>query len=482
MRKGPAVMNEIPLCVDLDGTLILTDTLAESFLVAITEDARVLLQMPLWLMRGRAYLKHQLSQRVNLNVAKLPINQAVLEYLKAQREAGRRLILVTAADIRIAREVAAQVGLFDEVMASDGVENLAGRRKAEKLEKRFGKRGFDYAGNENRDLAIWASARRAIVVSSSPALARKAAKECEVEKAFIVPSPTIREWVKALRVHQWTKNLLIFVPLLGAHAWGDFGKLAASVGAFVVFCLGASSAYILNDLLDLESDRLHVSKHRRPFASGRISLVTGAITGTFLCLAAVTMMLAALPWKFCATFAGYYVLTLLYSHVLKRIVLVDVFLLASLYCIRVLAGGNAASVSVSSWLLAFSLFIFLSLALAKRFTELRSLLSAKAPSIKGRGYQVVDLELVSTMGVASGYIAALVLAFYINNPTVTMLYSHPDALWAACIVILYWISRIWLFAHRGQLHDDPVVFAIKDRQSWLVALILALIAITAMPR
>jgi len=474
-------MDEIPLCVDLDGTLILTDTLAESLLLAIT-DARNFFKIPFWLLRGRANLKHQLLERVTLNVSKLPINKPVLEYLKLQHDAGRRLVLVTAADIQIAREVALRLDLFDEVIASDGVNNLAGRQKAEKLEKRFGKGGFDYAGNENRDLAIWAIARRAIVVSGGPALTEKAAKLCEIEKSFITPPPTLREWIKALRVHQWTKNLLLFIPLLGAHAWGDFGKLAASMLAFIVFCLGASSAYILNDLFDLESDRLHVSKHRRPFASGRISPVSGMVAGSVLCSLAVGLMVLTLPWRFCAVFTGYYILTVLYSHVLKRIVLVDVFLLALLYCIRIFAGGDAATVPVSSWLLAFSLFLFLSLALAKRFTELRSMLSANAVNIKRRGYQVVDLELVSTMGVASGYIAALVLAFYINNPTVTMLYSHPGTLWAACVVILYWISRIWLFAHRGQLHDDPVVFAIKDRQSWLVALILVLIAISAMPR
>ncbi|MCE0498133.1 MAG: UbiA family prenyltransferase [Methylacidiphilales bacterium] len=475
-------MNEIPLCVDLDGTLILTDTTVESLLLAMTDERGLIFRIPLWFLRGRAQLKQMLSKHVMLNVSLLPLNQPLVDYLKEQHGAGRTLILVTAADIHIAREMAARIGLFDEVIASDGVTNLAGRHKAEALQKRFGKGGFDYAGNEHRDLAVWEICRNAIVVSGSPALARKAEKVCKVEKSFIVPPPTPREWIKALRVHQWTKNLLLFIPILGAHAWSDFTKVSSVVIAFLVFCIGASSVYILNDLLDLELDREHVSKHRRPFASGQISLPMGIAAMVLLFVFASGLMVLALPWRFCLVFAGYYLLTLLYSHRLKRIVLVDVFILASLYCIRIFAGGEAAQVSVSRWLLAFSLFLFLSLALAKRFTEMRSMLSANAPKIKGRGYQVADLEPVSSMGIVSGYIAVLVLAFYINNPNVTMLYRHPGALWAACIVILYWISRIWLLAHRGVLHDDPVVFTIKDRQSWLAGLVLVLIAMAAMPK
>jgi 4-hydroxybenzoate polyprenyltransferase len=475
-------MSEIPLCVDLDGTLILTDTLAESLLLALKDDRLLIFEIPFWLLRGRAHLKHLLSGHVTLNVASLPLNQPLVDYLKEQRRAGRKLILVTATDLRVAREIAAHTGLFDEVIASDGVTNLAGHHKAEALQKRFGKGGFDYAGNESRDLAVWAVARRAIVVSSDSSLARKAADVCEVEKSFTVPPPTAREWIKALRVHQWTKNFLLFIPILGAHLWGDFARLKAVLGAFLVFCLGASSVYILNDLFDLESDRHHASKHRRPLASGRISLPAGMTAMFLLFILAAGLAILTLPRSFCAVFAGYYLLTLLYSHRLKRIVLVDVFVLASLYCIRIFAGGVAAQVPVSRWLLAFSLFLFLSLALAKRYTELRSMLSTNAVQVKGRGYQVVDLGLVGSMGIASGYIAALVLAFYIDSPTVTIFYHHPSALWAACIVILYWISRIWLLAHRGSLHDDPVVFAVKDRESWLAALVLVLIAIAAMPK
>jgi 4-hydroxybenzoate polyprenyltransferase len=475
-------MKDIPLCVDLDGTLILTDTLAESLLLAMTGNWWLLFRIPFWLLRGRANLKQKLSAQVMPDFSSLPMNQQVVDYLKKQQSEGRKLILVTAADISIATGIAQQVGLFEEIIASDGIVNLAGHHKAALLEKRFKRGGFDYAGNEHRDLAIWAVARRAIVVFTNPNLAREAAKVCEVEKSFIVPPPTWREWIKALRVHQWTKNLLLFIPILGAHAWLDLARMKFVVIAFCVFCLGASSVYILNDLLDLESDRHHASKHRRPFANGRIMLSSGILAMVLLLVLAAGTTALILPWRFAAVFAGYYLLTLLYSHRLKRIVLVDVFVLASLYCVRIFAGGEAAQVAVSRWLLAFSLFLFLSLALAKRFTEIRSMVETKAFMLKGRGYQSVDLELVGSMGVSSGYIAVLVLAFYIDNPSVTTLYLHPEALWAACVILLYWISRVWLLAHRGVLNDDPVVFAIRDRQSWLAGLIIVFFALLAHPK
>ena len=475
-------MNEIPLCVDLDGTLILTDVLAESLLLAVSKGPEVVVRVPFWLVQGRAHLKQELTRHVMPDASLLPLNQPLVDYLKEQRLAGRKLILVTAADIRIAREVAERSGLFDEVMASEGVVNLAGRHKAEALVKRFGNGGFDYAGNEHRDLAVWAVARRAIVVSHGTVLARRAAEVCEVEKAFVIPSAGLRGWIRALRVHQWTKNLLLFVPIVFAHMLGNWVKLESVLLAFVVFCLGASSVYILNDLLDLEADRNHHSKNRRPFASGRISARAGVVAMTLLFLFSGALTVLVLPWRLTVVFAGYYLLTLAYSHRLKRIVLVDVFVLASLYVIRIFAGGNAAGVPVSRWLLAFSMFIFLSLALAKRFTELRALLPARAPSIKGRGYRVDDLELVGSMGISSGYIAVLVLAFYVSSPEVAPLYPHPGVLWAACLVIFYWISRVWLFAHRGILHDDPVVFAIKDRVSWLAGLVMVLIGLAALAK
>jgi 4-hydroxybenzoate polyprenyltransferase/phosphoserine phosphatase len=472
-------MDPIPLCVDLDGTLILTDVLQESLVLALKRRPWLLILLPLWLGRGRAHMKRKLAGHIAPDVATLPLNRPLVEYLRKQREAGRRLILVTAADRQIADRVAEHTGLFSEVMASEGTINLAGVNKGDALARRFGSRQFDYAGNEGRDLQVWSQARRAIVVGPGR-LARRAAEVCEVERTITPPGPGFGPWRRALRVHQWAKNLLLFVPLLGAHAWSDGARLRPTLLAFVVFCLGASSVYILNDLLDLESDRHHGSKRFRPFATGEIPIPLGGAALGLLFVLAVALALFCLPLSFTAVFAGYYLLTLLYSGLLKRLALVDVFVLAGLYGVRILAGGAASRVEVSQWLLAFSVFVFFSLAFAKRYIELAAVTGGER--VRGRGYQPGDAAVVSSMGIASGYIAVLVLALYINSPVVTDLYHRPELLWLGCVVIFYWISRVWLLAHRGSLHEDPIIFAIKDPESWAAAASLLIIGWAAAPK
>ena len=471
----------IPLCVDLDGTLLQTDTLLESFLILLKERPLAFFQIPLWLLHGRARLKQELANRVTLGVDSLPWNTELLEFLRKEQQSGRRLILVTGSNQRIGRAVAEHIGLFEEVAASDGKVNLSGRRKARMLVDRFGKGGFDYAGNEHVDLAVWAEARRAIVVNHSAGFARRVEALCELEMVIKPPKSGPGVWLRALRFHQWAKNLLIFVPLLGAHQWHNFSKLGAAMLAFFVFSICASSVYLLNDLFDLEADRRHARKRHRPFDSGRLTLRAGMIGAPLLLLASVLPALL-LPPAFVMTFAGYYLLTLLYSLRFKQLEILDVLTLAALYSIRVVAGGHAAQVAVSDWLLVFSLFFFLSLAFVKRFTELQLVLRGNNDRVPGRGYRVGDLELVGAMGVASGYLAVLVLAIYITNPVVTQLYANPAALWFACPVLLYWISRVWLLAHRGLLHDDPIVFALKDKLSWLICLILFIIGAIALPK
>ena len=472
---------QIPLCVDMDGTLLQTDTLLESLLVLLKAAPLSLFQIPRWLVQGRANLKHELADRVTLVVASLPVNAEFVEFLRVEQQSGRRLILVTGSNHRIGDAMAKQIGLFDEVCASDEKVNLSGRRKARMLVDRFGKTGFDYAGNGLVDLAIWAEARRAIVVSNSPGLARKAEALCEVERVFRPPTPGPRVWLQALRIHQWAKNLLIFIPLMGAHQWHNPSKLGAVGLAFFVFSICASDVYVLNDLFDLEADRHHATKRHRPFASGRLSLLSGMIGAPLLLLASILLALL-LPLPFGGTLACYYLLTFLYSLRLKQVEILDVLTLAALYSIRVLAGGYAAQVAVSDWLLVFSIFVFVSLAFVKRFTELQLVQRGKSDRVKGRGYRVGDLEMVSTMGLASGYLAVLVFAFYVTNPEVTHLYRNPAALWFACPVLLYWISRVWLLAHRGLLHEDPIVFALTDKASWVVCLILLIIGVIALPK
>jgi 4-hydroxybenzoate polyprenyltransferase len=460
-----------PLCVDLDGTLIRSDVLLESLLLLIKRNPLYLFCVLWWLLRGKARLKAQIASRVSLQPATLPYDKALLEWLRAERKTGRSLWLCTAANECPAADVAAHLGLFDGVLASDGTTNLAGLAKAERLARRFGEGGFDYCGREQRDLAVWKRARGAIVVRGSSRLQRAAAEQASVLHAFPENINTARAVIRAMRPHQWAKNVLILVPLLAAHL-KDPTHVAQTVLALVSFCLCASSVYVLNDLLDLQADRIHPRKSRRPFASGDLSIATGFVLAPAL-LAAAIALAALLPAKFQLVFATYYAVTVSYSFALKGIVLVDALLLASLYTLRIIAGAAATGVPLSFWLLLFAVFLFLSLAFVKRFAELEALRSKQLSQAAGRGYHVEDLPLLQSLGTASGYMSVLVLALYINSPEIQALYHRPKFIWMLCVLMLYWISRVWMKAQRGSMHDDPVVFALKDRVSLAVGLLAA---------
>jgi 4-hydroxybenzoate polyprenyltransferase len=370
------------------------------------------------------------------------------------------------------------LGVFNEVLSSNGQHNLAGRHKADVLVARFGKGGFDYAGNAPVDLAVWEQAQAAVVVQGSRDLAAKAAKVTRVEQTFGAPKPSLKLWLKALRVHQWVKNVLVFLPLLAAHRVLDVLAITHAALAFLCFGLCASSVYLTNDLLDLPADRQHHRKRHRPFAAGSLPLVAGPIVATLLLLASFAIA-ALLPKQFVLMLASYFVLTTAYSFQLKRVVMLDVIVLALLYTSRIIAGAAAIAAPASFWLLAFSMFIFLSLAMIKRYTEL--LAAQKAGKIKasGRGYDVDDIPLVQSLGAASGYMSVLVLALYIDSTASSALYRHPHHLWLLCPVLLYWISRTWAIAHRGTMHDDPVVFAVRDKVSRVVLVLAGIIVLTA---
>jgi 4-hydroxybenzoate polyprenyltransferase len=331
------------------------------------------------------------------------------------------------------------------------------------------------------DLPVWAAARGGSVVSNDRRLVEEARSLTKIDKVFARKGSMLKNWFRALRVHQYSKNLLLLLPLAGAHKWSDPKRVASTLAGMAAFCICASGVYMLNDLLDMESDRHHPTKRRRPFASGKIPITHG-----FLAVAAAMVVSAGLAlsvnWRFAAVLAVYYLLTVLYSLRLKEVELIDVLVLAVLYAIRILAGGYSANVPVSDWLLLFSIFLFLSLAFAKRFTELRLSFETDSEKIKGRGYLKTDTELISAMGVGSGYLSVLVLGIYITQPAVTELYEMPRALLLACPVSLYWLSRVWLLAHRGQMHDDPIFFALTDRQSWIAAALIALAGIVAGPK
>ncbi len=457
----------VPLCVDLDGTLILTDVLWESMMQLLKHNPLYLLALPWWLLRGRACLKREIAARVELDVAVLPYHQRFVEFLRAEHRQDRCLILATAADERLARRVASHVGLFSDVLASNGDTNLRGSNKVRRLVERFGAGGFDYAGNSTVDLPVWKESRQAIVVNASDHLAQRAGKLTKVSHVFNETAARGAALLSALRPHQWVKNLIIFVPLLTSHRIADLHYVTAAVLAFVAFSFCASGVYVLNDLLDLEADRHHPTKRMRPFAAGRAPIPVG-LALVVISLALSVFTAAWLPARFALVLTLYLVLTTSYSWRFKQVALVDVFCLAGLYTIRLIAGHEATGISHSFWLLTFSMFIFLSLALVKRFTELHGLRQQNKQQSKGRGYVAGDLDLVAMLGIANGFLAVLVMALYVNSNEVQALYHRPKVLLLVCPLMLYWISRAWMIAHRGKMHDDPIVFALKDGVSYLI--------------
>jgi 4-hydroxybenzoate polyprenyltransferase len=473
---APASVPDVPLVVDLDGTLVRTDTLHESLLVLLKRNPLLLVLAALWLLKGKAAFKAEVGRRVKLDASRLPYSEPLLAYLHEEKAQGRRLVLATAADQSIAAEVAAHLGLFDEVYASDGAVNLSGARKLERLKQAHPE--FDYAGDGEVDLALWREARRALVVHGSPGLERKvrALGRGEV-RVFEAPRTSLRKWVKALRVHQWAKNVLVFVPALAAHKGLDLPLLVEAGLGFVAFCLCASSVYVLNDLLDLDSDRQHPTKRKRPFASGELPVKVGAVLAPVLLVAGFSVALVLLPLPFSALLATYYAVTLAYSLYLKQVMVLDVLVLAGLYTVRLFGGSLATGVPTSSWLFTFSMFLFLSL--VKRLSEVRRLRLSSATTTPGRGYLASDYEQLSSLGVAAGYISVLVLAFYITSKEVTVLYVHPERLWLLCPVMLYWVSRVWLLAHRGLVNEDPLVFALRDKVSYAVGVAAALVLLAA---
>lgn len=470
------------LVVDLDGTLIHTDLLVESASQFLIQHPFDFWKLLLWLASGKTVLKTELAERAQIDIAALPYNTSVLDWLRVEKQNGRYLVLATASHRQLADQVAEHLSLFDEVLATEGDVNLKSSAKAQALVDRFGEGGFEYVGNDWPDLQVWQKASVAHVVNGPVALLQQARKACEVGQVFSSQLPSyLPSVLKAMRLHQWMKNLLVFVPLMAAHQYGDASRDVLALMAFFVFSLTASSVYLLNDLVDVQDDRHHLRKRHRPFSSGALSLMWGWAAWPTLLLLAAAFSVAHMPVLFTASLGIYFVLTVAYSLKLKQIAVVDVLTLAALYTLRIIAGAAAIGVPVSFWLLLFSMFIFLSLALIKRYSELKVARDAgKTGALRGRGYEPDDLELVSSFGASAGFIAVLVLALYIQDGQSAHLYATPQLIWLACPVMLFWISRAWLIAHRGQMHDDPIVFALKDKVSWGVGIFM--IAVLALAR
>jgi 4-hydroxybenzoate polyprenyltransferase/phosphoserine phosphatase len=457
---------EAPLYVDLDGTLIKTDLAVESTLALLHRAPWMIFMLPLWLLRGRAHLKAQLAQRVTLDCQRLPFNTAFDAYLRDQAARGRALYLATASHHSFAQPVAARAGYFRGVLASDAQRNLRGERKLEAILEHCPGGVFDYAGNARADLPIWSKARRAIVVNPVGDVAAGATRHTTVEKIFEDRPGSLSSWLMQLRVHQWAKNLLLGVPLLTAHK-ADWPSLAAVAIAFGAFCLVASATYMFNDLMDLDADRAHPRKRTRPFAAGDLPVLAGVLLVPLLLALGLALSLL-LPCAFSVALLAYLALTLGYSFQLKRMMMLDVIVLAALYTIRIIAGAIAIGVVLSSWLLAFSMFVFFSLALVKRSSELLTMKRLLRSDLSGRDYRVSDTAAVGAMGIAAGYLSVIVLAFFVDDPETRRNYASPGLLWLLCPLMLYWLSRLWLKTARGEMHDDPLVFSMRDPASWVV--------------
>jgi 4-hydroxybenzoate polyprenyltransferase len=460
--------HNIPLVVDLDGTLVRTDTLWESFFAAWAANVWLPVTTFFLLFRGRAALKRELSARAfdsRLTIETLPINEAVLARVRDARVQGRMTVLATAADESVANAVAERLDAFDHVYASDGASNLKGIKKTEKLIAEFGEKGFDYIGDSRADAPVWRAAREAFTVSSvQPKGVVKIEDMSESKSAFA-------SWAKLLRVRHWIKNVLVFVALFAAHRFSEVDAWQHALLTFIAFCAVCSGIYVFNDLFDLSADRTHPSKRLRPLAAGRIPLPAALVVAIAALAGGLALAFVAGLWVGTTIFV-YCVINGIYTLFAKRISVLDVSILAMLYTLRIVAGAVAIDAPLSPWLFAFSVFAFLSLALLKRAIDLNRL-AADEP-LAGRGYTGRDATFVNVFGAGASIAAVLVLALYIAAPQAAALYRNSVPLWFALAVVLYWLMRIWQRAMRGAMDDDPVLFATKDATSWLcVALIAA---------
>jgi 4-hydroxybenzoate polyprenyltransferase/phosphoserine phosphatase len=458
----------LPLVVDLDGTLVYSDLLWECVALLLKRRPHLLLMMPFWLLfHGRAGLKRRLAERAALDPGQIVFNKDLMEFLAAERARGRMLVLATAADQKLAEAVAARTGLFHRVHGSSNGRNLKGKSKADLLRATYGECGFEYAGNSVFDLPIWKIAAAAYVVGSERT-ARQAAAVTELRRHFPREGGSFACWSRAIRVHHWSKNLLMAVPLLLAHRV-SWETVLPTLAGMLLFGLGSSGVYVLNDLLDLHSDRAHPWKSQRPFASGELSIASGIFTCLLLLGGAFGVGALLLGTSFAWVLACYLAVAITYSMWLKTIAIFDVFVLTSFYAIRLFAGAVITETPLSQWFLGFSLFFFLSLSMAKRYSELLHAAELAESGASGRSYRASDRDLLMIIGIASCFAAIVILSLYVHSSDVTQLYARPQILFLLCPLVLYWTCRIWLKAHRGELDSDPITVAIRDPLSYGVA-------------
>lgn len=472
---------DIPLCCDLDGTLLRGDTMAEGVASLLRRGPHNVLKLAAWALSGRSALKKRLAHEAPIDVAALPYEAKALDLLRKAKREGRRIILATAANHSVANSVAQHLGLFDAVIASTDRANLKNGRKLQAVMAELAGGEFDFIGNDLADAPCFRAARRRVAVNPTMPL-RRLIKRDRLEDVEVIETRQglMRALFHELRLYQWVKNLLILLPLLLAHHVTDIGRLLDVGATILAFGCAASAAYVVNDLLDLEADRRHPVKRQRPLASGELSL-TAALLAAAVGLVLALSIAASIDPVVLAWTAGYIAITLGYSLWLKRLLLVDVLTLAGLYTARIVVGGAAAHVAVSQWLLAFSMFFFLGLAFLKRYTEV-SRLDSVSFGLKpvSRDYLAEDADELRILGTASGFLAVLVLALYLNSNKVTVSYPHAQWLWLSCVFVAYWIARVWMLAGRGQMSDDPVTFAMRDPATYVLLGLTALTLLLAL--
>ncbi|HMK80977.1 MAG TPA: UbiA family prenyltransferase [Xanthobacteraceae bacterium] len=456
---------ELPLIVDLDGALTVADTLYESFAKLLFERPLAALSVTLRLPHGRAAFKRALAARCRLDAASLPLRADLVTILRAEKARGRPLHLVSAADQAIVDAVAAELPLFQSATGSDGTNNLKGLNKLAYLRARF-TNGFVYAGDSAADLPVFRAARGVVLcdVSSYTAAAVKQAR-VPVLAAFSRPANLVPAWLRAFRVHQWAKNLLLFVPLFTGHVFGDLSALAAVALGFALLCLLSSGTYIMNDLADLDADRQHDAKRLRPFASGTLKIAHGLVMAPLMVAAALAGAWLLAP-PFALALLAYLLLTTAYSFGLKRVPLADVFAIGMLFTLRIVMGAEIAHLTHSPWLLSFALAFFISLALAKRHGEVMRAARVDVDEIIGRGYRGNDWPVTLAFGIGAGLVSIVIMLLYMTNEAAPSgFYRQTAWLYVIPAIITLWLMRVWLLSNRMELHDDPVVFALRDRIS-----------------
>ncbi len=470
----------VPLCVDLDGTLLRTDLMWECIAALLRRRPWRVPCIPLWWAKGRPYLKARLAREAAPDMETLPFRERLIGWLRGQATEGRRVLLVSGSHHWLVRRVAKRMGFFSGVEGTRRGVNLSGRPKADWLVAQFGERGFDYAGDRGVDTHVWRRAREAILVDAPRRLEAAVRPVAERVRVWSESGRAgAGAWLHALRIRQWLKNLVVFAPAITSFTIAEGDVFLPCLLGALCFSLLASALYLFNDIVDLEFDRRHPDKCGRPLASGALGM-RGALVGIPLLLVASIALGSLLPEGFRAVLAAYGALSIVYTLFLKRYVVVDALALTVMFLLRIVGGGWAAGLGVSSWLMGFALFLFLSLALAKRYAELRALREAQRTAAAGRGYRAADLEEVGFIGVASGLLSVFVVAIYIGSAEAASSYDNRTMLWGLCLVILFWVGRLWLINHRGELHEDPVRFVTHDPASYVSA--IAALAVIIMAR